>query len=102
MAIMGFLVHTQPEKLNAVEAQVKELPEMTTYGVQKNQYVVVVAEAPSEIIEDKVNRINDFAGVLSIYTTYLTIEDEIDEDGSLQTGLSLFEVIKKRRPAEVE
>jgi hypothetical protein len=34
-------------------------------------------------------------GVLTTYTTYLTIEDEIDENGNLQTNLSLTDLMKK-------
>jgi nitrate reductase NapAB chaperone NapD len=40
---------------------------------------VVVAEAPSDQMEKKVDRINDLEGVLTIYTTYVTLEDELPE-----------------------
>ena len=77
MAIAGLLVHTLPEDLERVDAQVKRLPEMTTYGCHQDEYIVVVAEAPSEDLEERVDGIKDIDGVLTIYTTYVTLEDEM-------------------------
>ncbi len=96
MAIMGFLVHTLDENVEEVEARVRNMPEMTTYGIHENHYIVVVAEAPSDKIEDVVERIKKFEGVLTIYTTYLTIEDEIDENGNLQTNIDIKKVLRKK------
>ena len=96
MAIMGFLVHTLDENVKEVEARVKEMPEMTTYGIHDEHFIVVVAEAPSDKIEEVVEKIKEFEGVLTIYTTYLTIEDEIDENGNLQTNIDLKKVLRKK------
>ena len=79
MAIAGLLVHTLKEDLEAVEKQIRTMPEMVTYGIHHDQYIVVVAEVPSAQMEKKVQRINDLKGVLTIYTTYVTIEDELDD-----------------------
>ena len=79
MAIAGLLVHTLKENLEDVERQIKSMPEMTTYGIHQDQYVVVVAEVPSEQMEKKVDLIKDLEGVLTIYTTYVTLEDELPE-----------------------
>ena len=79
MAIAGLLVHTLKENLEDVEKQINSMPEMTTYGIHQDQYVVVVAEVPSEQMEKKVDRINELEGVLTIYTTYVTLEDELPE-----------------------
>lgn len=78
MAIAGLLVHTLKENLEAVERQIHSMPEMTTYGIHQDQYVVVVAEVPSDQMEKKVDRIKEIDGVLTIYTTYVTLEDELD------------------------
>lgn len=78
MAIAGLLVHTLKEHLEDVERKIKSMPEMTTYGAYQDQYIVVVAEAPSDQLEKRVDRIKDLEGVLTIYTTYVTIEDELD------------------------
>ncbi len=95
MAITGLLVHSLMDNVHDVEQAIGGLQGMTTYGIHQEQYVVVVAEAPSEIIEEVVGRIDEIEGVLSVYTTYLTVEDEIDEEGNLQTNLSLKEICKK-------
>ena len=78
MAIAGLLVHSLSEHIKTVEAQIKTMPEMTSHGIHQDQFVVVVAEAPSAQLENKVERIKDIEGVLAIYTTYVTIEDELD------------------------
>ena len=80
MAIAGLLVHTLGEHLGGVEERIKGMPEMTTYGTHQEQYVVVVAEAPSDEMEKKVDIIKEFEGVLTIYTTYVTVEDEMLQD----------------------
>ncbi len=79
MAIAGLLIHTLKEDLEDIERQIISMPEMTTYGIHQDQYIVVVAEAPSDQMEKKVDRINDLEGVLTIYTTYVTLEDELPE-----------------------
>jgi len=79
MAIAGLLIHTLKENLEVVERQINAMPEMSTYGIHQDQYIVVVAEAPSNQMEKKVDRIKDLEGILTIYTTYVTIEDEIDQ-----------------------
>ncbi len=95
MAIMGFLAHVIKKDASQVEAQIQKMTEMTTYGIHQDQYVVVVAETSSENIEKTVNRVKQLDGVLTVYTTYLTIEDEMDEDGNLETNISLRKLMKK-------
>jgi len=95
MAIMGFLAHVIKKDASLVEAQIQKMAEMTTYGIHQDQYVVVVAETASENIEKTVNRVKQLEGVLTLYTTYLTIEDEMDENGNLETNISLRKLMKK-------
>jgi len=78
MAIAGLLVHTLAEHVEIVERRIGSMPEMTTYGCHQDQYVVVVAEAPSDRLESTVERLENIEGVLAIYTTSVTVEDEID------------------------
>ncbi len=77
MAIAGLLVQANREDLTEVEARLKELPELSTYGIHQEQYVVVVAEAPSGQMEEILKRINRLKGVFTTYTAYLTVEDEL-------------------------
>ena len=88
MAISGILIHCLSDALNTVESQVQTMEELTTYGVHDDAYVVAVVESPSDQIEKVIKCIERIDGVLSIYTTYLTIEDEIDDDGKLTSNLS--------------
>ncbi len=102
MAIMGLLVHVLKEEVAAVEAQVSLMEEMTTYGIHEDQYVVVVCETVSDQIERVVDRIKQLTGVLTIYTTYLTIEDEMDENGNIETNLSLRQLMKKKPGVDIK
>jgi len=95
MAITGLLVHTLIKDVENVEKAVNSIAEMTSYGVHQDQYVVVVVEAPSDKLENVVAKLDHIDGVLAVYTTYLTVEDEIDEDGNLQTSLSLKDLCER-------
>jgi len=95
MAITGLLVHALKKNVLSVEKAVDSLAEMTSYGVHQDQYVVVVVEAPSDKLEKVVGQLDHIDGVLAVYTTYLTVEDEIDEDGNLQTSLSLKDICEQ-------
>ncbi len=76
MAIAGLLVHALLEDLARIEDRIKEMPEMSTYGCHQDQFIVVVAEAPADRLEKTVKRIEALDGVLTVYTTYVTVEDE--------------------------
>ena len=97
MAISGLLVHCLKDDIHDVEEKVNLMEEMTTYGIHEDQYVVAVVESPSDTIEKVVKKIGRMDGVLTVYTTYLTIEDEIDEDGKLKTSIS-YEQLMKMEP----
>jgi len=99
---MGLLVHVLKEDVEAVEARVQQMPEMTTYGIHEDQYVVVVCETVSDQIEIIMDRVKQLDGVLTIYTTYLTIEDEMDEDGNIETNLSLRKLMKKKPGIDIQ
>lgn len=76
MAIAGFLVHAEPQVCAEVERRVAAMPEMTTYGVHQDCYVVAVAEAPCAEMEETLARVERLDGVLACYVTSLTTEDE--------------------------
>ena len=93
---MGFLVHTLPDDLQHVERVVDRMDGMTTYGIHNDQYIVVVAEAPSDKIDDEVDKIKELDGVLTIYATYMTVEDEMDENGNLETNVDIRKILGKK------
>lgn len=78
MAIAGLLVHTLPDHVVAVEAALQAIQGLTTYGIHEDQYLVVVAEAPAGNLEALVEQIEAQEGVLTVYTTYVTVEDELE------------------------
>jgi nitrate reductase NapAB chaperone NapD len=79
MAIAGLLVHTEKKAVEWVAAQIRDMPEMSTFGTQQEEYVIVVAEAPAGQLEKVVDRLKKIAGVLTIYITYVTVEDELPD-----------------------
>lgn len=76
MAIAGLLVHTLQGTAESIEPQIQRMDTMTTYGIHNDDYIVVVAEVHSKQIESEVKNIENIDGVLTIYTTYVTLEDE--------------------------
>lgn len=76
MAILGFLVHTLAEDSAEVENSLKAWPELTTYGVHQECYVVAVAEAPQEALEGILDEVKQLPGVLTCYVTSMSTEDE--------------------------
>jgi nitrate reductase NapAB chaperone NapD len=76
MAIAGLLVHTLREETERIEEKINEMETMTSYGIHNNDFVVVVAEIHSGYMEKEVDKIKAIDGVLTIYTSYVTIEDE--------------------------
>jgi nitrate reductase NapAB chaperone NapD len=73
---MGFLVHGAPGAAVGVEALVSAMPEMTTYGIHQDDYIVAVAEAPSADMEGLLGRVHALDNVIACYVTSLTVEDE--------------------------
>lgn len=84
---MGFLVHALPDKSTIVEAGLGKMSEITTYGIHQDDYVVAVAEAPHQEMEDLLQKVHALDGVLTCYVTSLSMEDEIlDENADADNG----------------
>lgn len=79
MAIAGLLVHTLPQDIEVIEKKIRTMDHMESYGIHKKEYIIVVAEVDADKMEKEVEKINDIEGVLTIYTTYVTLEDEEEE-----------------------
>jgi nitrate reductase NapAB chaperone NapD len=88
MAILGFLTHTMPGHAQAAEKALAAMPELTTYGVHKSGYVVTVAEAAADHMEALIDRVKSVEGVLAVYVTSFTREDE-EEDASVAASGAL-------------
>lgn len=77
MAVAGLLIHTLKEKIQAVEQEIVKMDAMSSYGIHNDTFIVVVAEVHSKMMEQEVDKINAIDDVLTIYTTYVTVEDEV-------------------------
>jgi nitrate reductase NapAB chaperone NapD len=77
MAIVGFLVHTLVEECCQVERAIAAMPEMTTYGIHQDCFIVAVAEAPKDELEYSFAKVHEVQGVLATYVTSMTTEDEL-------------------------
>jgi hypothetical protein len=82
MAILGFLTYTLAGHTQAVEKKLAAMPELTTYGVHKGCYVVAVAETRAEQMEALIDLVKAIEGVLAVYVTSFTREDE-EEDAQV-------------------
>jgi nitrate reductase NapAB chaperone NapD len=76
VAIVGFLVHAAAADCKRVEAALAAMPEINTYGIHQNCYIVGVAEAPAVMVEGILKRGAEIEGVLAAYITSMTVEDE--------------------------
>lgn len=78
MAIVGCIVHTRTGMRDAVEGSLATLPGVTVHDRPEEVSLVVVVEALSDQLKDRMYTIKDLEGVLSVYTTFVTTEDEVD------------------------
>ncbi len=76
MAIAGLLVHSFKEDIPEVEAKIALIPELTSFG-NRDDHIAVVADTPSSEMEKLVDRLSAIDGVLAVYTTFVSIEDEL-------------------------
>ncbi len=98
MAISGLLIHTLTDSTRAVESAVSVMSGLTCYGIHDDCYVVAVAECPLDRLEEVMNGIKALDGVLALYPTYLTVEDELDEKtGRLTSECNVKELFSKTR-----
>lgn len=79
MAILGFLAHALAAEAADVEARLAAVPGLTTYGIHKEHYIVVVADGPSAEMEALVDSVKLVEGVITVYITSYTMEDEMEE-----------------------
>ncbi len=76
MAIAGLLIHSFKEELPEIEAKIALIPELTLFG-NRDDHIAVVAETPSHEMAKLVDRLAAIDGVLAVYTTFLSTEDEL-------------------------
>ncbi len=81
MPIAGVVVITDKQKTDKVLDMLTKMENVSTYGVHKENHIIVVLEGENtEELEAMTSRINaDIPGVLGVFPTYVTFEDESEE-----------------------
>ena len=81
MPITGVVVLTEKTKTDDVLADLKNMKNVTTYGIHKDNYIIAVFEGDTtkeiEIINDDIAK--NVAGVLGVYPAYVNYEEDIEE-----------------------
>ncbi len=85
MPIAGVVIYTQPQKSMEVLEQLKQIDNVTTYGVHKGNNIIAVFEGKTsrelEQLSDRISR--EVPGVLGIFPAYVNFE--LDEENAADT-----------------
>lgn len=83
MNISGVIVHSRPEKMEAVQQQLNALPGVEIHAVgEDGRMVVTVEEASDRRMADTVNGLQDLEGVIAASMVYHHFED-LEDDNEL-------------------
>lgn len=76
MLITSMIVRALPEKVHSLSRLLDKIPNVTTHGVHKKEYIIVVAETHDvPQLENLISYIsNEFDDVLEVFTTYANWE----------------------------
>jgi nitrate reductase NapAB chaperone NapD len=87
MLVASMVVKVEPEHAAEAARQLGRIPGVTTYGVHKEENIVVVAEAHDEGQLENLARyiMGNFEGVWGIYPTFVASEDSLDDVQALTT-----------------
>ena len=79
MIIASMIVKTTVDSAEKVVLALNELPNVTTYGIHKDNNIVVLIEAESEDkLRDLSRYINsEFDGVTGTYPTFISVDEEL-------------------------
>ncbi len=77
MLIASAIVKVIPEKAEETARLIERLPYVTTYGVHKENNIIMVVEAnTTEELENLSKRImNEYEAVLGVFPTYLSSDE---------------------------
>lgn len=77
MPIAGLIIMTQPDKADQVLDELKQVTEITTYGVHKENYIIAVLDTTT--VEDlkviSTSILNDIPNVMGVYPSSVNYED---------------------------
>ena len=78
MAIAGFLAQAEHGQSGRLEERLAGMPGISTFGIHRDCYIVAVAEAPGKLMENLLGQVSRLDGMLALYMTSMTIEDELE------------------------
>lgn len=78
MPIVGFIVHTLPESSVVVSQKLDVMPEVSTYGIHDDCYIVAVAEVSGQRLEGLMDAVKNIPDVIACYVTSLHNDDQLD------------------------
>jgi nitrate reductase NapAB chaperone NapD len=78
MLVASMIVKAEPPLAEEVARQLGRVPGVTTYGVHKEENIVVVAEAQDEAQLENLAKyiIENFEGAWGVYPTFVASDDE--------------------------
>lgn len=86
MAIASFIIQTREQDLTAVKEVLARRADATILPWESPPCLVAVIERPAADMEAAQRAIKTTPGVLSVATAFLTIEDELEDDGLDRAG----------------
>lgn len=81
MIIASMIIKALPEHTDELVLKLNNIPNVTTYGVHKEENIIVLIEADSEDQLKDLSRYitSEFDGILGTYPTFISSEDDIEE-----------------------
>ena len=81
MAIAGVAILAQKDEIQKVYQRLEQHPEITTYGIHQEQYIVAVVETtPQTDLKSYLEQIqNSDPAILGIFPAYVNFEDEMSD-----------------------
>jgi nitrate reductase NapAB chaperone NapD len=81
MIIASMIVKVLPENIDDVVLKLNNIPNVTTYGVHKEENIIILIEADSEDqLKDLARYINsEFDGILGTYPTFIGSDEDVEE-----------------------
>jgi len=78
MLIASMIVKSVPEKAEETAQLLGRIPNVTTYGVHKDNNIIVVAEAHDVKQLENLSKylLNEYDDVIGVFPTYLRWDDE--------------------------
>ena len=80
MYIASMIIRVNPQKAQQIADELEELDNVTTYGVHKEENIVLVAEALEVKELENLSRyiLETYDDVIGVFPTYLTYDEETE------------------------